>query len=74
MKIIVCVKRVAATDTAIKIGADGTSIDPAGVEFVSTHLVRPTGTTRRARRRSRPSCGRATQVLMLCREDCSDCR
>jgi len=34
MDIVVCVKRVAATDTAIKIGADGTSIDPEGVEFV----------------------------------------
>lgn len=34
MDIIVCVKRVAATDTNVKIGADGVSIDPAGVEFV----------------------------------------
>jgi len=34
MDIVVCVKRVAATDTSVKIGADGVSIDPAGVEFV----------------------------------------
>ena len=34
MDIVVCVKRVAATDSKIKIGADGKSIDPAGVEFV----------------------------------------
>ncbi len=34
MEIIVCVKRVAATDSEIKIGADARSIDVAGVEFV----------------------------------------
>ncbi len=34
MDIVVCVKRVAATDSSIKIGADGKSIDPGGVEFV----------------------------------------
>ena len=34
MNIVVCVKRVAATDTQVKVGADGKSIDPAGVEFV----------------------------------------
>ena len=33
MEIVVCVKRVAATDSAIKVAADGRSIDPAGVEF-----------------------------------------
>jgi electron transfer flavoprotein beta subunit len=34
MNIIVCIKRVAATDSQIAIGSDGQSIDPAGVEFV----------------------------------------
>jgi electron transfer flavoprotein beta subunit len=34
MNIVVCVKRVAATDTKIKVGASGKSIDPAGVEYV----------------------------------------
>ncbi len=34
MHIVVCVKRVPATDSKIKIGADGRSIDPAGVEYV----------------------------------------
>jgi electron transfer flavoprotein beta subunit len=34
MNIIVCIKRVAATDSKIAVGPDGTSIDPAGVEFV----------------------------------------
>lgn len=34
MDIVVCIKRVAATDTTIKLGADGKSIDPSGVEFV----------------------------------------
>jgi electron transfer flavoprotein beta subunit len=34
MEIIVCVKRVAATDSKIRIAGDGKSIDPAGVEFV----------------------------------------
>jgi electron transfer flavoprotein beta subunit len=33
MDIVVCIKRVPATDTAIKIAADGKSIDPAGVQF-----------------------------------------
>lgn len=34
MEIVVCIKRVPATDSKIKVGADGRSIDPAGVEFV----------------------------------------
>jgi len=34
MDIVVCCKRVPATDSAIKIAADGKSIDPTGVEFV----------------------------------------
>ncbi len=34
MNIIVCIKRVAATDSKIAIGADGLEIDPQGVEFV----------------------------------------
>ncbi len=34
MKIAVCVKRVPDTETRIKIGADGKSIDDAGVKFV----------------------------------------
>ena len=34
MKIAVCVKRVPDTETRIKIGADGKSIDEAGVKFV----------------------------------------
>ncbi|MEO0481393.1 MAG: electron transfer flavoprotein subunit beta/FixA family protein [Planctomycetota bacterium] len=34
MNIVVCVKRVAASDTVVKVGADGKSLDPAGVEFV----------------------------------------
>lgn len=33
MNIIVCIKRVAATNATIKVAADGKSIDPAGVEF-----------------------------------------
>lgn len=33
MDIVVCIKRVPATDTAIKIAADGKSIDPAGVQY-----------------------------------------
>ncbi|MEO6595999.1 MAG: electron transfer flavoprotein subunit beta/FixA family protein [Planctomycetota bacterium] len=33
MDIVVCIKRVPATDTAIKIAADGKSIDTAGVTF-----------------------------------------
>ncbi len=34
MDIIVCIKRVPATDTQVRIAADGKSLDPAGVEFV----------------------------------------
>ena len=34
MNIVVCVKRVPATDTQIKVGSDGVTLDPAGVEFV----------------------------------------
>ncbi len=34
MNIVVCVKRVPDTETKIKIGADGKSIDPTGVEFI----------------------------------------
>ena len=34
MKIAVCVKRVPDTETRIKIGSDGASIDEAGVKFV----------------------------------------
>ncbi|PIE22440.1 MAG: electron transfer flavoprotein subunit beta [Planctomycetota bacterium] len=34
MDILVCVKRVPATDSTIKVGSDGKSIDPSGVEFV----------------------------------------
>lgn len=34
MNIVVCVKRVPATDSKIKLGADGRSIDPTGVESV----------------------------------------
>lgn len=34
MKIAVCIKRVPDTETRIKIGEDGKSIDPAGVKFV----------------------------------------
>lgn len=33
MDIVVCIKRVPATDATIKIAADGRSIDPAGVQF-----------------------------------------
>lgn len=33
MDIVVCIKRVPATDATIKIAADGKSIDPAGVTF-----------------------------------------
>ncbi|MEC7725302.1 MAG: electron transfer flavoprotein subunit beta/FixA family protein, partial [Planctomycetota bacterium] len=33
MDIVVCIKRVPATDTAIKIAADGKSIDTNGVSF-----------------------------------------
>ena len=34
MKIAVCVKRVPDSETRVKIGADGTSLDEAGVKFV----------------------------------------
>ena len=34
MDIIVCVKRVPATDSKVKPGADGRSLDPAGVEWL----------------------------------------
>jgi electron transfer flavoprotein beta subunit len=34
MNIIVCVKRVPDTETRIRIGADGKSIDPSGVKYV----------------------------------------
>src|SRR5580765_3713215 len=33
MEIVVCIKRVPTTDTAIKIAADGRSIDTQGVQF-----------------------------------------
>ena len=33
MDIVVCIKRVPATDTAIKIAADGKSIDTAGIKY-----------------------------------------
>lgn len=33
MEIVVCIKRVPATDTAIKIAADGKSIETQGVTF-----------------------------------------
>ncbi|MBL8748163.1 MAG: electron transfer flavoprotein beta subunit/FixA family protein, partial [Planctomycetes bacterium] len=33
MDIVVCIKRVPTTDAAIKIAADGKSIDPTGVQF-----------------------------------------
>jgi electron transfer flavoprotein beta subunit len=34
MDIIVCIKRVVATDTRVKIGADGAHIDPGGVQYI----------------------------------------
>lgn len=34
MKIVVCIKRVPDTESRIRIGADGTSIDPSGIKFV----------------------------------------
>lgn len=33
MEIAVCVKRVPSTDTRVKVGASGTAIDPAGVNY-----------------------------------------
>src|SRR5258705_471304 len=34
MKIVACIKRVPSTDTRIKVGADGSSIDTAQVEWI----------------------------------------
>ncbi len=34
MNIIICVKRVPDTETRIRIGEDGTTIDPSGVKFI----------------------------------------
>src|SRR5438067_13050135 len=34
MKIVVCIKRVPDTESRIKIGGDGTSIDPAGIKYI----------------------------------------
>ncbi len=34
MDTIVCIKRVPDTETRVKIGADGKSLDPAGVQFI----------------------------------------
>ncbi len=34
MKIVVCVKRVPDTESRIRIGSDGLSVDPAGIKFV----------------------------------------
>ena len=34
MKIFVCIKRVPDTEARIRIGSEGTSIDPAGIKFV----------------------------------------
>jgi electron transfer flavoprotein beta subunit len=34
MKIVACVKRVPSTDTRVKVGADGASIDTASVEWI----------------------------------------
>src|SRR5260370_1614181 len=34
MKIAVCIKRVADSETRVKIGADGKSLDEAGVKFI----------------------------------------
>ena len=33
MKIIVCINHVPDTETKIKVGADGTTIDPSGVNW-----------------------------------------
>ncbi len=35
MKIIVCIKRVVDTETRVKIGADGASIDLGGVQYIT---------------------------------------
>ncbi|HET7248810.1 MAG TPA: hypothetical protein VFI79_03120, partial [Gemmatimonadales bacterium] len=34
MKIAVCIKRVADSETRVKIAADGKSLDEAGVKFI----------------------------------------
>ncbi len=34
MNILVCIKQVPSTDTKVKIGSDGKSIDPTGVQYV----------------------------------------
>src|SRR5262245_64428388 len=34
MNVVVCIKRVPATDTRVRVAADGRSLDPQGVEFV----------------------------------------
>ena len=34
MKIVVCIKRTPDTETKIRLGQDGTSIDPSGVKFI----------------------------------------
>jgi electron transfer flavoprotein beta subunit len=34
MKIVACIKRVPATDTRVKVAADGVSLDPAQVEWI----------------------------------------
>ena len=34
MKIIVCINHVPDTETKIKVGADGTTIDPSGVNYM----------------------------------------
>ena len=34
MKIVACIKRVPATDTRVKVAADGTALDPAQVEWI----------------------------------------
>ncbi|MBI4712067.1 MAG: electron transfer flavoprotein subunit beta/FixA family protein [Planctomycetes bacterium] len=34
MNVIVCIKRVPSTETNVRIGSDGKSLDPAGVEYI----------------------------------------
>ena len=34
MKIVVCIKRTPDTETKIRLGGDGASIDPNGVKFI----------------------------------------
>ena len=36
MDIVVCIKRVPDTETRIKIGADGASIDPGGGKYINS--------------------------------------